>query len=130
MLVILQTEATEQVVFARQEFTLNDVIQRRPEAQVFTHRELVIELRLVPDPPDGAAAAVNVRAPALGLEQTGENFEERSFAGTVRPEHRQRLARLDAERNVVEGPDRTEAVPQSLSQQHRSRPRAHSVRTV
>jgi len=70
------------------------------------------------------------RPPALGLNQTGKNFEESGLAGAVRTEHRQRLAGLDRERNVVEGPDRTETVAQSLSQQHRSRRRARSVRTV
>src|SRR5712664_3000714 len=106
------------------------VVQGGPETQILTHRELPVELRLVPDPTDRAPAAVYLRAAVLWLDQPCENFEEGSLAGAVRAEHGKRLAWLHAEGNVVEGPDRTEAVAQFLSQQHRSRPRARSVRRV
>src|SRR6266545_923906 len=130
MLVIPETEALQEIVFAGQKFILGNVVQRRPETQILAHRELAVELRLVADPSDRAASAVDLRPPALRQNQTRENFEEGGLPGAVRTEHRKRLARLEAERNIVEGPDRTEAVPQSFSQQHRSRPRARSVHTV
>src|SRR5205809_6335625 len=130
MLMILQTETTEKTILAEEEFTFRYVVQRRPETQILAHRELAVELRLVADPADRAASALDLRPPALRQDQTRENFEEGRLPGAVRTEHRKRLAGLDAERNVVEGPDRTEAVPQSFSQQHRSRPRARSVHTV
>src|SRR5712691_1267040 len=130
MFVILQTEAKQEIVFAEQEFTLRYVVQRRPKTQILPKCQLPVQLRLVPDPADGAAAAIDLCASPLWLDQPCENFEEGGLAGAVGTEHGKRLAGLHAEGNVVEGPDRTEAVAQSLSQQHRSRPRARSVRRV
>jgi len=57
MLVILQTEAQQQIVLAEREFTLRDVVQRRPETQILPDCQLGVQLRLVPDPADGAASA-------------------------------------------------------------------------
>src|SRR5437660_1247209 len=111
MLVILQPEANQETVLADEELTLRYVVQRRPKTQILADGQRPVQLRLVPDPTDGAASAVDLRAPALRLDETSENLEEGGLAGAVRTEHRKRLAGLDAERNVVEGPDRTEAVP-------------------
>jgi len=47
-------------------------------------------------------AAVDLRAPALRLDQPCKNFQESGFARAVGTEHRKRLAGLDAERHVVE----------------------------
>src|SRR6266702_1611269 len=115
----------------RQEFAgRGHVLERCPEAQVFAHGELRVQLRLMADPADGAPATVHMGAAALGLDQTGENFEKGGLPRPVGAQQGECLTGLYAEGNVVESPDRTEAVPQRLSPQHRSRPRARSIRTV
>src|SRR5712691_7202239 len=115
----------------RQEFAgRRHVVERCPEAQVLAYGELRVQLRLMADPADRATAAVDLRAAALGLDQTGENFEKGGLPRPVGAEHGECLTGLYAEGNVVESPDRTEAVPQRLSPQHRSRRRARSIRTV
>ncbi len=82
------------------------------------------------DPADGAAAVFHVRVAALRMNETGENLEEGGLTCAVRTEHGEGLPGLNAEGNVVEGPDRTKAVLEALSPQHRSRRRARSIRTV
>src|SRR5204862_209095 len=74
-------------------------------------RELRTFIDIVGHQDGSAASALDLRPPALRQDQTRENFEEGGLPGAVRTEHRKRLAGRDAERNVVEGPDRTEAVP-------------------
>src|SRR2546423_2002467 len=105
-------------------------VQRRPKAQVLRHRELAVKLWLVADPADGAPSTFDGGTAALRLDQSCENLEECRLAGAVRSKDRKSLAGLHGERNVVEGPDRTEAVAESLSPQHQWRPRARSVRRV
>src|SRR5690349_8527568 len=106
------------------------IVERGPEPEVLAHCELRVELWLVADPADRAAAAFDLCATTLRLNETGEHLEERRLACAVRTEHGEGLPGLNAEGNVVEGPDRTEAVLQALSPQHRSRRRARSIRTV
>src|SRR5258705_219437 len=106
------------------------IVERCPEPEVLAYRQLSVELRLVPDPADDAAAAFNVRATTLRLNETGENLEEGRLACAVRTEHGEGLAGLNAEGYIVESPDSTKAVLQALSPQHRSRRRARSIRTV
>src|SRR5258706_585693 len=106
------------------------IVERCPEPEVLAYRQLPVELRLVPDPAHDAAAAFDVGATTLRLNETGENLEESRLACAVRTEHGEGLAGLKAEGNVVEGRDRTEAVLQALSPQHRSQRRARSIRTV
>src|SRR5205085_2801463 len=65
---------------------------------------------------------------ALLLNESCEHLEERGLAGPIRTEHRQRLTWRDGEGDVIERPDPAEAVPETLSPQHRSRRRARSVR--
>src|ERR1041385_3107776 len=122
--VIGEAESSKQVV------RYGDVVERRPERQVLAHRQLTVELRLVTDPADGAASAVDARAAALRRDQPGEHLEQCRFARAVRAEDRQCLAGIHAKGNIVEGPDGAEAMPESLSQQHRSPRRARSDRTV
>src|SRR6266513_1894224 len=108
----------------------SDVVEGRPEAQVLAHGELVIQLRLMTDPADRATAAVDLRAALVGLDQAGEYLEQRRLAGAIGTKDGEGVTGVYAEGNVVEGRDRSEAVAQPLSQQHRSRRPARSIRMV
>src|SRR5436309_8291282 len=106
------------------------VVERSPEPEIFANGKLGVELGLMADPADGAPAAVHLCAPALRLDEACEYFEERGLPGPVGTGDRERVAGLYAEGDVVESRHGTEAMPQPLSQQHRWRPRARSVRRV
>ena len=86
------------------------VVEQPPEAEVLVHGELTVELRVMADPADRPTAAIDIRAPVLWLDQTGQNLEERRLAGAVRSEHREGLARIDREGDVVKGSNGAERV--------------------
>src|SRR6266576_261627 len=77
------------------------IVERCPELEVLAHGELRVELWLVADPADGAAAAFHVCATTLWLNETGEHLEEGRLARAVRTEHGEGLPGLNAEGNVV-----------------------------
>src|SRR5205085_11661996 len=91
------------------------VIQRRPKPQILAHGEVRVELRLMADPPDGTRPALDQHTSALRPDQTGEDFEQRRLAGAIGAEDCECLTRLYGEGNVIERPNRTEVVLQSLS---------------
>ena len=52
--------------------------------------------------------AGDARAAAVGRQQRGQHAERRRLAGAVRPEQAEDLARLDRERDAVDGGDLAE----------------------
>src|SRR2546425_1195749 len=78
--VVVQPQPRQEVAGRRH------IIEGCPEPEVLTHGELRVELWLVADPADCAAAAFHVCATTLWLNETGEHLEEGRLARAVRTE--------------------------------------------
>src|SRR6185437_1016094 len=84
----------------------------------------------MPDPPDGAAATVYARAPAVRLDQPRKNLEKSGFPGAVRSEKREGMSAWKSEGDVVERGNPAKAMADPVSPQHRCGQRARSDRRV
>src|SRR2546422_4273194 len=85
--------------------------ERRPEFQILERGEVLVDVRAVADQPHVRSHALGLpRAivagdqdrPARRAHERREDLEERRFAGAVRAEERDGLARADLERETVE----------------------------
>src|SRR6266576_5449326 len=79
--VVVQSQPCQEVARRRH------IVERCPEPEVLAHGELRVELWLVPDPPDGAAATFHLCPTTLRLNETGEHLEEGRLACAVRTKH-------------------------------------------
>src|SRR6266566_3901612 len=68
--VVVQSQPRQEVARRRH------IVERCPEPEVLTHGELRVELWLVADPADGAAATFHLCPTTLRLNETGEHLEE------------------------------------------------------
>ena len=101
-------------------------VQARVKAQVLARRELAIEERVVAEPADAAAqgpafarelATEHAQEPGLGAKQAREDAQQRGLAGSVRAEHRERLARRQRERHRFQRGALAEVASQALQLQ-------------
>src|SRR2546426_417294 len=116
---ILQPRAAQRLAHAGPPQRGRHVVQGGPEKQVLPHREMPVQVRLMPHPANRARPTLHVRRAGLRADQSDEYLEQRRLAGAVRPEDRERLPGSEMEGNVVQRPHATEGVPQSLNPQHR-----------
>jgi len=97
-----------------------DVVQRRPEEQILRHREVPVEVTLVPDPADGTAPPGNGGASRLRPYQTREHLQERRLPRPIGTEDDERSTGREAEGDVIQRDHVPEGVPEPVSSEHRA----------
>src|SRR5439155_1685887 len=97
-----------------------DVVQRRPKQQVLHHREVPVEVTLVPDPADGTAPPGHGGASRLRPDQTREHLQERRLPRPIGTEDDERSTGREAEGDVIQRHHVAKGVPEPVSSEHRA----------
>ena len=106
-----------------------DAVQARVKAQVLARGQLAVQQRLVPEQPDapahgprllGEARAEHAHLAVVWPQQRREHPQQRRLARPVRPEHDQRLACRERQRDIAERLAFAVAAHEPFQPEHRS----------
>src|ERR1051325_2148456 len=97
-----------------------DVVQRRPEHEILRHREVSVEMTLVPDPADGPAPPGHGSASRLRPDQTRKHLQERRLSRPIGTEDDERSPGRETERDVIQRDHMPKGVPEPVSSEHRA----------
>ena len=120
----IEPDAGKKVLRARRGLVRRNGVEAGPERQVLVHREILVEREALGHESEGDVVAVG--AAGRGLEQAGDDPEERRLAGAVGPDEREQLAARDREVDAAQRPAAPEGPDELRGADHLAEPAAAS----